>query len=393
MYTDEIAGYDPSVNGGRRWVLLAVDVVICVALVAFGVSVDTGTDLANGTNLDAWLLPVVALPILARHQWPMGAAVALLAGAVISGIPTFDQFRLALVIPAGMLILFSVAARCEMPRAVAGLGFVLTATVFVGATDRVLEGFGGLAEMVLFSFPLCLISWGAGRGAWSRDRLADQLAAQTELLKRQRERTAELAVEVERTRLASDLDMAARVRVREMIGLADHVERSLTADPDGARAAFTQIERLGRESLNDMRGLLGVLRSDERGSRSPRPTLAEIDALLEDARAGGRLVDLELQGDRRPLPPGIELATYRALQHGLVAIGGDPGDPAIVALRYHPDALELEIRGAPGAGAWAEAAVAAARERIIAQGGSFSSDSRAGRRVLRATLPLAAGHA
>jgi signal transduction histidine kinase len=390
VYTDEIASYDPSVTGGRRWVLLVVDVLICVVLVAFGVSVDAGSDLANGTTLDTWLLPVVVLPILARHRWPVGAAVGLLAGAVISGIPTFDQFRLALVIPAGLLVLFSVAARCELCRAVAGLGFVLAAMVFVGATDRVLVGVGGLAQMVLFSFPLCLISWGAGRAAWSRDRLADQLAVQTELLERQRERTAELAVEVERTRLASDLDMAARVRVREMIELADHVERSSAGDGDGVRRAFAMIERLGRESLNDMRGLLGVLRSDERGSRSPRPTLAEIDALLEEARAGGRLVDLELQGDRRPLPPGIELATYRALQHGLVAVGGDPGDPAIVALRYHPDALELEIRGAPGAGAWAEAALAAARERIIAQGGSFSSDSPAGRRVLRAMLPLPA---
>ncbi len=393
MYTYEIAGYDPSVNRGGRWVLLAIDVLICVVLVAFGASVDARSDLANGTTLDTWLLPIVVLPILARRQWPVGAAVALLAGAVISGIPTFDQFRLALVVPAGMLILFSVAARCELRSAVAGLGFVLAAMVFVGATDRVLVGVGGVVQMVLFSFPLCLISWGAGRAAWSRDRLADQLAAQTELLERQRERTAELAVEVERTRLASDLDMAARVRVREMIELAEHIEPSLDGDHDAARTAFARIERLGREALNEMRGLLGVLRSDERGSRSPRPTLAEIDALLEEARAGGRPVDLELQGDRRPLPLGIELATYRALQHGLVAIGSVPADPAIVALRYRPEALELEIRGAPGAGAWAEAAVTAARERIVAQGGSFSSDSRAGRRVLRATLPLAAGHA
>ena len=93
------------------------------------------------------------------------------------------------------------------------------------------------------------------------------------------------------------------------------------------------------------------------------------------------------------MPPGIELATYRALQHGLVAVSGASEDPATVALRYRPDALELEIRGTPGEDAWAEAAVAAARERIVAQGGSFSSDSPSGRRVLRATLPVAIAHA
>jgi signal transduction histidine kinase len=186
-----------------------------------------------------------------------------------------------------MLILFPLAARCTLRRALVGLGFVLAAMVFVGLTDRVLRGTGGLGAMVVFSFPLCLLSWGAGRAAWSRDRLAAQLSAQSELLTRQRELTAELAVEVERTRLASELDLATRARVREMIGLAEHGEEWVDSDPGAVRDAFARIEGMGRGSLNEMRDLLGVLRSDERGSRSPRPTLAEIEALLEAARAGG----------------------------------------------------------------------------------------------------------
>jgi len=117
---------------------------------------------------------------------------------------------------------------------------------FVGETDAILRRNGGLASMVLFSFPLCLVAWGAGRAAWSRDRLADQLAAQSELLERRRERTAELAVEVERTRLASDLDLAVRGRVRRMIELATDGERSFTADTEQTREIFAQIERMGR---------------------------------------------------------------------------------------------------------------------------------------------------
>ena len=293
---------------------------------------------------------------------------------MISGIPTFDQFRLGLVIPAAMLVLFWVASRCELRRAVGGLVFALAAMVFVGETDVVLNRTGGLAGMILFSFPLCLVGWAAGRAAWSRDRLANQLAAQSELLERQRERTAELAVEVERTRLAWDLDMAARGRVRTMIELANGGERSFTADTEQISETFAQIERMGRQSLNEMRGLLGVLRSDGRGSRAPRPTLAEIETLLAEARAGGRRVDLELQGDRRPLPLGIELATYRALQHALFAVGG----ATTVKLRYLPDSLELEVAGPPSDGEAAEAAVAAARERVVAQGGRFESDERPG---------------
>jgi hypothetical protein len=204
--------------------------------------------------------------------------------------------------------------------------------------------------MVLFSFPLCIGVWAGGRVVRARDRVAGQLAERSGLLERQREQTAQLAVEVERTRLATDLDSAARVRLRGIIDLADGGERACIADPEHGRELFARIERMGRDSLNEMRSLLGVLRSDERASRSPRPTLAQIDTLLAEARAGGRLVDLEIEGERRLLPGGVELAAYRALQHALVAVRGAAGEPATVQLRYLPGALELEVRGFPTEG-------------------------------------------
>lgn len=379
-------------TGGRAWVTLGLDVVLCLVVLAFGVSVSVRADLANGTIVDTLLLPAVVLPILLRRRWPLGAAIALLAGVVVSGIPTFDQFRLVVAIPAAMLISFSLASRCERSRALAGLGLVLTAMLFAGATDNVVRDTGGLAGAIVFSFPLCLVAWAAGRAAWSRGRLADQLRAQSDLLEQQRELTAELAVEVERDRLATDLDSAARERVRTMIELTLEGENGLPVDPERMQALFGQIERLGRQSLNEMRDLLGVLRSDERGSRVPRPTLAEIDALLEEARAGGRLVDLKLQGERRPLPLGAELAMYRALQHALAALGDGPGIATTVRFRYLRDSFELEVSGVPSNADRAAAAFAAARERIIAQGGSFTSSDPPGRRVMRATLPAAAAN-
>jgi hypothetical protein len=65
----------------------------------------------------------------------------------------------------------------------------------------------------------------------------------------------------------------------------------------------------------------------------------------------------------------------------------------MVQLRYTPDSVELEVRGLASEGAWAEAAVAAARERVTGQGGSFSAEAPAGKRVLRAQLPAAVAHA
>lgn len=369
-----------------------IDFAICVLLLGLVIPVTMQAgEVGADTVIDTLLLPVVALPVLWRRRAPFAAAAALAVGCVVSGVPTFSQFRLGVAIPAAMLILYSLASRAERRRALAGLALVLAGMVFIGLTDVVLDDAGGLAGMIVFSFPLCVGSWGMGRLVRSRDLLAGELVERSRVLERRREETAELAVEVERTRLASDLDAAARVRLREVIELAKRGQESLGAQPETARETYAVIERTGRDSLNELRGLLGVLRSDQRATRSPRPTLAQIDTLLAEARAGGRLIDLEIDGESRPLPGGVELAAYRALQHALVAVSGGDGEPARVRLSYQSTALELEVRGFPTVGGAAQAALAAARERVIAHGGSFSADaSGAGRRILRARLPVAA---
>jgi signal transduction histidine kinase len=370
----------------RRWFL--ADLAICAAMLAYMLPPTLSSDeIGAGTVWDSILLPAVILPVLLRRREPFAAAVLLAAGCVVSGIPTFDQFRLAAAIPAGMLIAYSVATRADRPRAELGLALVLAGMVFIGFTDVVLEDEGGPGAMILFSFPLCTGTWVAGGIVRSRERVAEQLRERSLMLERQREEIAALAVEVERTRLASDLDVAARSRVRELVELAGAAERR-----DDAHETFGQIERFARESLNELRGLLGVLRSDERGRRAPSPTLAELDTLLGEARAGGRLVNFDVEGERRPLPPGVELTAYRAVQHALVAVRGDASEPATVQLRYLPTTLDLEVRGFPIDGGGAAAAVAAARERVMAYGGTFDSLSDApARRVLRARLPVPSG--
>lgn len=342
------------------------------------------------TAVDTLVMPAVILPVLLRKRAPLAAAAALAAGAVVSGIPTFDQGRCGFAVPAALVILFSLGTRADLRRAVAGLALVLAAMIFIGFTDEVLHD--DAVGFAAFSFPLCVGAWGAGRVARSRDLVAAELAERTRLLESRREQTALLAVDVERMRLASDLDVAARVGVRAIIELAATGERSLAVDGERSRAAFGEIERAGRKSLNEMRGLLGVLRSDERSTRSPRPALSQVESLLQQARAGGRLVDFEVTGQRRPLPDSIELAAYRSLQHMLAAVGGTNDAPATVQLRYLSDALELEVCGFP-TDVGGEAALMAAREQMTAHGGSVSvSISRPGWRVVRTRLPLVAAH-
>jgi signal transduction histidine kinase len=358
----------------------AIDVALCLLLLASGVQA-AGSNY-GGSPIDWLMVPLVVLPVLLRRRAPFVAAAAFALGCLLSGLPVFNQFRIPFALPAALLIVYPLGRSCERARALGGLALVLTGMVFIGLTDPALEGEGGVASMIAFAFPLYAGIWGGARLVRSGDRLAEELTERSRSLELQREQTAELAVEVERTQLASELDIAARDRVREMIELAE--------TGDGASATFARIERLGRESLNEMRGLLGVLRSDERGTRSPRPTLDQLETLLADARRGGRLVDLEVDGERRPLPGGVELAAYRVLQHALVAVHGDE-EPARIELHYMPEALELEVAGLATEGSGATAAMLAARERVVSQGGSFVDELHApGRRVLRARLPALA---
>jgi hypothetical protein len=364
----------------------AIDLGACAAITAYSLPpmLDPSVNDPGATVAGPLLLPTLLLPILWRRRNPFAACCALAVGCVVSGIPTFDQFRLVAAIPAALLVLYAVAKRSAWTPAVAGFAIVQAGLAFVGASDSVLEGAGGVAAMVGFSLPLCLVFWGAGRMVWSRERIAAQLRERSEELRRQREATAALAVEIDRARLASDLDLAARSRLREMVDLAS----AGGWDPAATRARFSRIELLGRESLDQMRGLLGLLRSADRGARAPRPTLEQLDTLLADARAGGRVVDLEIEGTRRPLPAGVELGAYRTLQHALVAVRGPEQQPAKVQVRYLRDRLELEVLGLLADGSAAGAALMAARERVTSLGGSFTAEVPSpGRRLLRAQLP------
>lgn len=391
------SGYARRVKRGSARLRWTIDLVICALLLYTGIDITTNYESSQGagvdTSLDTVLIPLLILPVLLRHRNPFAATAAFAGACVASGIPTFDQFRLPVALPVALLVVYPVARDTDRRRALAGLAFVLAGLSAIALTDPVVQDDGGLPSMLAFAVPLCGVLWGAGRLVRSGSALAGQLEEQSQRLERQREQTAQLAVEVERTQLATELDLAARDRVREMIQLAEAGERELATAAERAPATFGRIERLGRDSLNEMRGLLGVLRSDERATSSPRPTLAAIETLLADARRGGRLVELQVEGERRALPGAVELAAYRVLQHALVAVRGGDGTPATVELRYLPGALELEVRGLPGDGGSARAAVLAARERVTSRGGSFSAESSApGLTVLRARLPTVVFH-
>jgi signal transduction histidine kinase len=364
----------------------ALDLSGAVVLTAMAIA------MVIGSGHSPALAPAVALatmPVAWRRRAPLGCTIAFLAGVALSALATPNAVRCGAVFPAGFLIAYSVGFRCERAAALRGLVAVLAGMLLASVTDS-------RVDITAFPFVgiLTLGVWGGSRLVRSRSRLAGSLAEHTRILERQREETADMAVDVEKLRVASDLDLVARERLAGIVELADAGERAAGSDPAAAREAFAGIERSGRESLNEMRGLLGVLRSDEHGTLAPRPTLAQIEKLLAQARAGGHVVQFELEGEPRPLPEEIEVSGYRILQHLLTtSLAAGNSGPVTVHLRYAPDGLSLGVTG-DATGEDRDEALAAARERTSVHGGTFTIGFPSpGRRMLRAHLPAAVAHA
>jgi signal transduction histidine kinase len=118
-------------------------------------------------------------------------------------------------------------------------------------------------------------------------------------------------------------------------------------DVEHARRALASIEETSKEALAEMRRLLGVLRAETSGAeagRAPVPTLDDLDRLVAHAVEGGTPVDVQVAGDRRSAPAGIELAAYRVLQEALTNVRRHaPGSGARVRVGFEPDELVIEV--------------------------------------------------
>ena len=238
-------------------------------------------------------------------------------------------------------------------------------------------------------------------GAWLVGRYQRQRRSQVSLLQdraarleRDREEQARAAVTQERGRIARELHDIVAHSVSVMVIQAQAGQR-LISDAAQAGTAFRSIEASGREALVELRRLLAILRTaDDQLVIGPQPGLGSLDSLIEQVREAGLPVDLRVEGQQVPVPPGVDLSAYRIVQEALTNTIKHAGPAkAGVILRYDTSALELEITDtgtgtAPGAGTGH--GLIGMRERTTLLGGDLVTGSRdAGGYLVRARLPLA----
>lgn len=251
--------------------------------------------------------------------------------------------------------------------------------------------------VILTTLAMLQFAWTAGDMIRNRRTRIQQLEAEMADAEAEQSRTTEAAVTEERNRIARELHDVVAHAMSVMIVQAEGARRLVGKDDDAVVEALRAIESTGRTNLNDIRGIVGVLRVDGT-PYAPTPDLSSIDELIDQCRDAGLDVSITVEGTERPLPAMIELSCYRVVQESLTNVRkhGGPHATATVTLSYAEDSISLHISDT-GHGAGANRpetpghGLLGMRERVEAFGGTISSGPRAGGGyVVTATLPIAA---
>lgn len=327
-----------------------------------------------------WMIPVFAGSTVPVLWWRRGlVAVTSVSVAVMAlHLVLFGWVtRCGAGLPLAFVLAFLGALASERATAwiVCGLSIVLTVLVLVSDATT---GPGA----ALLALPIVLIVFAVGLAARHRSALNQELAIREAELRQLRDERAAIEVADDRARLSQQLDGLLQER---LAGLTTAAESANGLPPAQAKALLESIESGSRQTLDDMREIVGLLRGDD-VALAPAPTVAHLDTLLARLRtAHSRLV---VTGDPRALPATVELSAYRIVEHLITALADQADAPIEVSVRFEADALEIRVNGQVGESSELKAAVARAKERAKLLGGSVEVKVVKGRAGAVAQLPV-----
>ncbi|RAG82509.1 sensor histidine kinase [Streptacidiphilus pinicola] len=240
------------------------------------------------------------------------------------------------------------------------------------------------------------------------------------LLERERENAAQAAVAAERARIARELHDIVSHNVSLMVVQASAAREVLAVLPDEAAAALRAVEDAGRDTMTELRHLLGLLAPAQDGSEpegeaagaadgelpeglAPQPGLDRLGSLVDRVSFAGVPVEVRILGEPRRLPAGVDVTAFRIVQEALTnALRHGDGGRAEVTVRYADASLRVEVlttgasvllggEGAPArtANPGAGRGLMGLRERVGVYGGELDARRRLGGGYrVRARIPL-----
>ncbi|NEA23955.1 sensor histidine kinase [Actinomadura bangladeshensis] len=328
---------------------------------------------------------VLGLTLIVRRVHPVGLAVFSLVFGTVTGAGVF----------AALVILYSLAAYTASRRTVLTIAVTtyIAGLVFPSPTAAT-ENF---AAQAVFGIAFIAVPVLLGLYMGARKQLLASLQERAARLEREQHLLAERARGEERTRIAREMHDVVANRISVMVVHAGALKAIASRDPVRAAETATVIGDMGRQALEELRHVIGVLRQGEEALPQEAVTLAHVRELVGQSGAAGLRVDLAVRGAERPMPYAVGRTVYRLVQEALTNVHKHAGAADTrVALGLLPEAIEVEIVNDPptarpehrlpsgGNG------LVGLRERVHALGGSFEAGPREGGYAVRARLPLPA---
>lgn len=341
---------------------------------------------------NAVLLAFVGIPLLWRRRRPeltvLTIAAATVTQAVAVGHPPSGFLYWPILVGA-----YSLGAHAPLGRRSIAAVAALTAA-YAYLTSVWMSGSSGLSVTDVPWMFSPLLAWAAGRFMRRRraHAAADADAARAE---REREQQRLAALEHERGRMARELHDILAHSVSVMGVQAGAAEEVLAVDPERARPVLRSIQLTARDSVGELRRLLGMLRADDVGPElTPQPGLHDLESLVARMRETGLPIELRTDGPLEQVPPGVELTAYRVVQEALTnALKHARPTRVVVALRFAAGVLEVTVanNGVNGNvnGHGTGQGLIGMQERVTLYGGTLhASPGPAGEFRVRAEIPL-----
>jgi len=363
----------------------------CIAFVAglAGVAGEYGNMRHNPHVFTAAaILGAMGLALAGRRRFP-GTVLAVVA----VGVAAMSMLRFSLEAGFLTVLVASYSAAVYGTRRLASALVAAGIAVFAGtAVASAVAGHPPSGAHPPFTTVL------AAAGAWlvgfvirrQLDLRATQVKLATEAAELTADRQREEARRVrlaERLRIARELHDVVAHHISVVVIQAQGAQRISERDPGRARAAMAEAERTGRAALDEMRRLLGLLRSGEPDSDEAPGGLGDIDTLAERMRSAGLDVTVRTNGEPCGLPADVGLAGYRIVQEALTNALKHAGPAHVAVWLDYTGGLNIQVaddgRGAaaafdgarvPGAGT----GLTSMAERAAAVGGTLIAGPRPG---------------
>ncbi|MDN4161397.1 sensor histidine kinase [Nocardioides abyssi] len=369
---------------GRRWFDALLVAALLLPLLPLGFSLGL---VAVGISL------IEVGPLLWRRRhavavfWAVTAAHAM--QVVLIDEPTLGQ-------AAWPVAVYSVARRAPAPHGWAALAVSAVAALTaswdwsLGSPDPFLT----LLSNALLLGAVAATGWALGTLGRTREAYVDALVERSERVEREAAQQVALAAADERARIAREMHDVVAHGLSVIVVQADGARYAARTDPDVAARTLETVASTGREALTEMRRMLGLLRAEDGDGSAPalrpQPGLADLDALVAEARTAGVTVDADLPDPAEvgDVPDGVALTAYRVVQEALTNVRKHAGPDVVVrvavavARQGRTRVVELRVeddgRGAAAADDGHGLGLLGMRERVSVHGGTVEAGPRPG---------------